>query len=97
MKPAILPFFLTLIGGGAAFADTVCMPAHEMEASLIDWYAEEPVDGAVSESAQIWASEITGTWTLVEYRNGGMSCVLAQGTDWSPRESDTLLLAALDN
>ena len=95
MKPAILPFCLILSSAGAASADAICMPSAEMEASLIDWYAEAPVDGAVREDAQMWASDATGTWTLVEYRENGLSCVLAQGDGWTPRETDDLMIAAL--
>ena len=80
----------------ASFAESVCMPAPELEAGLIDWYGEAPVEGAEKATAQMWASEKTGTWTLVQYLADGNSCVLAQGDDWAPARTEDLLLAVLD-
>ncbi|WP_299619268.1 S-adenosyl-L-homocysteine hydrolase [uncultured Tateyamaria sp.] len=77
-----------------AVAERVCSPASEMEASLKDWYGETPVPGADAPQTQLWASEATGTWTLVKYRADGTSCVVAQGTDWAGEHAD-LMLAAL--
>ena len=69
----------------------ICMSAPEMEATLIDWYGEQPVEGSTSEQEQLWVSDKTGTWTMIEYRNNGEACVLAQGDDWLA--SQNLLLA----
>ncbi|MEL6452826.1 MAG: S-adenosyl-L-homocysteine hydrolase [Pseudomonadota bacterium] len=99
MKPRIFSIgALALTLGGAAtgaVASNVCMPAAEMEASLIDWYGETPVDGSDSETTQIWASDQSGTWTLVQYLADGQSCVLAQGSDWGSEVSEDLLIAGL--
>ena len=75
----------------SAWADTVCMAVVEMEAALIDWYGEAPVPGAVASDQQLWASEATGTWTLMGLNNDGTACVLGQGAGWT--DSDEPLLA----
>jgi len=99
MKPGISPFVLSIVAvvasAGAGSAQNVCMSATEMEASLIDWYGEAPVDGSATDSTEIWASDDTGTWTLVQYLADGQSCVLAQGHDWGSEVSEDLLLAEL--
>lgn len=73
----------------SAWAAPVCMDAFEMEAALIDWYGETPVSGAVTANQQLWASDATGTWTLMELHTDGTACVLGQGDDW--RAAGTLL------
>ncbi|MFL4469402.1 S-adenosyl-L-homocysteine hydrolase [Tateyamaria armeniaca] len=100
MKPVLL-FAAASVAATALSATTlsakdVCMSAAEMEASLIDWYAETPVEGSGTETTAIWASEANGTWTLVQYLADGQSCVLAQGNDWGSTVSDDLILATLD-
>ena len=96
MKPAILTVISLVTLSGAALAQTPCMSAPEMEAGLIDWYGEAPVEGAPRARAQMWASEETGTWTLVQYLADGNACVVAQGDDWAPARAEDLLVAALE-
>ncbi len=80
-----------------ASAKTVCMSAHDMEASLIDWYAEAPVEGSKTNTTSVWASEQGGSWTLLQYLADGQACVLAQGNDWGSDLSEDLIVAALDD
>ncbi|MEM8579189.1 MAG: S-adenosyl-L-homocysteine hydrolase [Pseudomonadota bacterium] len=91
MKPTIaaLAFLLPT----AALAQPVCQPSAEMEAALIDWYAESP-QGPMDGRTQLWASD-AGTWTLVEYRGDGTACAIASGADGAaPASAD--VVAALD-
>lgn len=88
---------IAAIGAGASHADTVCMPAGEMRAALIDWYGEAPVEGATAEDRQLWASSRTGTWTLSQKSSEGMACVIAQGTHWTGGAAGSALLALLDD
>ena len=71
----------------------VCMPAPELKASLIDWYAERPVEGQKDLKQQLWASEQTGSWTVVKFFTDGRACVMAQGTRWSEGVETEELLA----
>ncbi|WP_299139867.1 S-adenosyl-L-homocysteine hydrolase [uncultured Tateyamaria sp.] len=99
MKPAIFAFGLSALTLSAAPAvaqtPTVCMSSTEMEATLIDWYGEAPIAETATQSTQVWASDDSGTWTLVQYLADGQSCVLAQGSDWGASVSEDLLLAGL--
>ncbi|MEX0311573.1 MAG: hypothetical protein AB3N17_15160 [Tateyamaria sp.] len=73
-------------------ADPVCMEATEMEAALIDWYGETPVGGAWSDDQQLWASEASGTWTLMHLLPDGRACVLSQGNNWQSNEDPVIAL-----
>lgn len=95
MKPAFFSFLILGAAPTAASSETVCMSAYKMEASLLDWYAEAPVDGSQTETTVIWASEKGGTWTLVQYLQDGQACVLARGTDWSSELGQDLVFAGL--
>ncbi|MEL7131388.1 MAG: hypothetical protein AAGK77_03145 [Pseudomonadota bacterium] len=83
MERAVLSMILAAAATSAALAETVCMDAAEMEASLIDWYGEAPVRGAKAKDQQLWASDATGTWTLMQLNSDGTACVLGQGQNWS--------------
>ncbi len=100
MKPVfsgtIVAVTLTTLAG-VAQAEEVCMPAKEMKSALIDWYGEEPVPGQREDNNQLWASDQSGTWTLVKTLADGNACVLAQGDDWmAGRSGDKQLAALLD-
>ncbi|WP_189799476.1 S-adenosyl-L-homocysteine hydrolase [Tateyamaria sp. syn59] len=86
LKAFALATLAPLATATAALADPVCMDAAEMEAALIEWYGETPVAGAWAADQQLWASEATGTWTLMELRVGDRACVLSQGEDWAPSD-----------
>lgn len=80
-------------------AVAACMPRAEMASALIDWYGEEPVEmamGVASEDAQLWASDRTGTWTLVRYTEDSVACVVAQGFNFEPDAPSAALVAALE-
>jgi hypothetical protein len=99
MKPVFLTSAILIaigLSASAAAADTVCMPAGEMKASLIDWYGEKPVAAPSEDREQLWVSEKTGKWTLVKTLADGNACVLAQGEDWMGGANQQELLAALD-
>ncbi len=84
-----------LLAAPAAWADQVCMSAGEMQASLIDWYGETPVSEPSDSNEQIWASERTGTWTMIKLLADGNACVIAQGEDWMSGAEQPEMLAAL--
>lgn len=80
----------------AAAAERVCMPADELDATLIDWYSETPVASGASSTRLLWASAETGTWTLVAYLPDGTACVIAQGDGWHGQGPGDQLMAELD-
>lgn len=91
MKPVFYAAMMSIMTPLAAAAADVCMPVTEMEAGLVDWYGETPVETDEEESARIWASKQTGTWTLVKYLVDGNACVIAQGENWMPQRNEMLL------
>lgn len=96
MKPQIFTIALALaVGATGALAETVCMPAGEMKASLIDWYGEEPVAPISENREQMWASKENGTWTMVKMLADGNACVIAQGDDWMSDAQEPARMAAL--
>ncbi len=99
MKPVFSTLavaFAFLAGtSGFAAADEVCMPIYEMKASLVDWYGERPVSDASQDGTQIWASDRTGTWTLIRLLADGNSCVIETGEDWNGGLTGNELLASL--
>lgn len=72
----------TLVGAQEGSNQDVCMPAEEMKASLVDWYGETPVAEPSDEGEQMWASDRSGTWTMVKLMADGNACVIAQGDNW---------------
>lgn len=98
MKPVISTLVFALGLGSIATtgaAQDVCMPAAELKASLIDWYGEAPVAEPTEANQQLWASQTSGTWTMVRTMADGNACVLAQGDDWMAGTSDREILALL--
>ncbi|MBY5933432.1 S-adenosyl-L-homocysteine hydrolase [Tateyamaria omphalii] len=86
LKTLVLTTLAPFVTATAALASPVCMDAVEMEAALIDWYGETPVPGAWAADQQLWASEATGTWTLMQLEADDRACVLSQGEDWAPND-----------
>jgi hypothetical protein len=75
----IVGIFVFLFASEAVASD-VCMPFNEMEASLIDWYDERPVQEIIS-NVVLWKSERGETWTVVKYNPDGTACTLQHGTN----------------
>ena len=75
-------FFLMISFTAAAHATEFCMPSDELEAALIDWYGEHPVEES-SDNIVLWASQGGETWTVVQYNADGTACTLGQGSNWS--------------
>ncbi|WP_246039918.1 S-adenosyl-L-homocysteine hydrolase [Sulfitobacter sabulilitoris] len=96
MKPVFSALAITLALTTTATADEVCMDATEMKAALFEWYGETPVDRAAAGDAQLWASEETGTWTIIRPQGDDRACVMAQGDDWMGGDKASDLVASLD-
>ncbi|MDQ2094341.1 hypothetical protein [Rhodalgimonas zhirmunskyi] len=81
--------------GLAIGAVMTAIPAHADEAMdcasrgqvidrLQEHYAEQLTAGGLNEGAmiEVWASTKTGTFTVLRTDAGGMTCIMATGTDW---------------
>ncbi|MDJ0857468.1 MAG: S-adenosyl-L-homocysteine hydrolase [Dinoroseobacter sp.] len=84
---ALLPF--------AAAASDGCMLADEMDATLVDWYGERVVAQTQNGNAALWRNELTGSWTIVEYFEDGLACVLVFGDPDTTDGQEPELLAQL--
>ncbi len=87
-KPHLACIIVSLIATAPSEARpaAVCMPSEKMEAALIDWYQEQPIEEA-SKDIVLWASQGGETWTLVKYRSDGVACAMESGADWRGFES----------
>ncbi len=88
----------------AGFAILISLPAHAescgardvMVERLKNTYKEELAGGGLHEGrsvVEIWASDVTGSFTVLSTDASGEACIIATGTDWHGRT--TLQEAAL--
>ena len=62
-----------------------CKPWRELAAELGRRYAERPVALGLQSNGnllQVFASEATGTWTLVTMHPSGTACLIGAGDSW---------------
>ncbi|MCE8005542.1 S-adenosyl-L-homocysteine hydrolase [Aestuariivita sp.] len=84
MNKLLCVIALAFVPHATAAQEPICMPGDQLEAALVDWYGEAPMPETVSSptsTVRLWASEETGTWTLVTYLIDGTACVLNDGQD----------------
>lgn len=65
--------------GMAAGDQPYCAADTEIRQTLDQDFAESPVTGAAEGPAQLWGSDLMGTWTLVAARADDTSCIVASG------------------
>lgn len=76
-----------LMSGIPARAQTNCAPREVLPPRLAETYGEtlRALGLAANNTlVEIYASEETGTWTVVVTRPDGLSCLVASGGDWTP-------------
>ena len=87
---AVLFFVGLLAWANAAMAQERCAPRDTVIALLTEKYGEELQGGGRSESSNsifmTFANPETGTWTIIEIRPEGVTCMKASGTMY--REPD---------
>ncbi len=69
----------------AAQAQTVCGSRDVIVKKLGEKYGERRRGGGLTGPrgiVEIWASEETGTWTILKTTPNGKTCVMAVGTAW---------------
>jgi hypothetical protein len=69
----------------APTARQVCHPYKEIAAKLGRAYAETPVSLGLQSNGrliQVFASQASGSWTIVAITPDGIGCILAVGTSW---------------
>ena len=80
-----------------ASAQTPCTDLATMIRTLQDRHGETHQATGLQGSVQLmemWASEETGTWTILITKPDGKSCIVAAGKSWTPVDAP---LAAMDS
>jgi hypothetical protein len=90
-------FFSALLLAAPALAQAPepCMQADALDASLIDWYGEHAVQESRDGQLVLWMNRLSGTWTLVEYSQSGLACVINHGTEPELHDQRGQLMAQL--
>ncbi len=76
---------MAAIGPPDAQAQMACGTRDSVVAKLGDKYGEVRRGGGLAGSTaifEIWASEATGTWTILKTSPVGMACIMAVGDGW---------------
>ena len=60
-----------------------CASDTEISTTLSQDFGERPIETAGSQEAELWGSDIMGTWTLVAPRSDETSCIIASGVGYS--------------
>ncbi len=77
---------LALLLSLPASAQTVSCDQRERVVAKLTGLGESQTGMGLSDKGQIyevWASDQTGTWTIVLSDSSGLSCILSYGRDWS--------------
>ena len=72
-------------GPPAAQAQMACGERDSVVAKLGDKYGEVRRGGGLASPTaiiEIWASEATGTWTILKTTPNGLTCIMAVGDAW---------------
>ena len=78
---------LTLFMASGAVAQANCADRGKVIARLQSKYGETFKGGGLQNAQsvfEVWASDDTGTWTILKSGTDGVSCVMASGTNWVP-------------
>ncbi len=68
-----------------AHAQTSCAPRDTVLDRLQSSFGEALAAGGLQSQSQVlevWASQDTGTWTVLMTNANGLTCVVASGTNW---------------
>jgi len=83
MKNATMLAAAAMVVAMPAIADD-CMEPSDLQAYLEEAYAERPIavaDNETGSRVRLFTSK-NGTWTLVQYNEERLACVVANGTGW---------------
>jgi|AVFP01.1.fsa_nt_gi hypothetical protein len=86
---SVLTALLILFAGSATAQQLLCGPRDHFAQQLADIYGEEQQDSHLRPDgvlAELFASEATGTWTVLLTRPDGVSCVVGSGRGWEPED-----------
>ena len=85
LTTSVLIFGMAAAAPPYAQAQMACGTRDSIVAKLGDKYGEVRRGGGLAGSTaifEVWASEATGTWTILKTTPNGMACIMAVGDDW---------------
>jgi len=85
LTTSALIFGMAAIGPPDAQAQMACGTRDSVVAKLGDKYGEVRRGGGLAGSTaifEIWASEATGSWTILKTTPDGKTCIMAVGEGW---------------
>ncbi len=85
LTTSVLILGMAAIGPLDAQAQMACGTRDSVVAKLGEKYGEVRRGGGLAGPAaifEIWASEATGTWTILKTTPDGLTCVMAVGEGW---------------
>ena len=85
MITSVLILGMAAVGPPDAQAQMACGTRDSVVAKLVEKYGEVRRGGGLAGPTaifEIWASEATGTWTILKTTPDGLACVMAVGDDW---------------
>ncbi len=85
LTTSILILGMAAIGPPDAQAQMACGTRDSVVAKLGDKYGEVRRGGGLAGPTaiiEIWASEATGTWTILKTTPNGLTCIMAVGDGW---------------
>lgn len=96
IAPVLLAAALWPHGAGA---QTGCAVRDAIVARLAESYGQVRTDGAAAGALsfyEVFASEATGTWTVLLSGVNGISCIMAAGDGWQPEAASRDRLGSAD-
>ena len=85
LTTSVLILGMAAVGTPDARAQMACGTRDSVVAKLGDKYGEVRRGGGLAGSTaifEIWASEATGSWTILKTTPDGLTCVMAVGDGW---------------
>ncbi len=85
MTTSVLILGMAAVGPPEAQAQMACGTRDSVVAKLGEKYGEIRRGGGLAGPTaifEIWASEATGTWTILKTSPDGMACIMAVGDGW---------------
>ncbi len=85
LTTSVLILGLAAVGPPDAQAQMACGARNSVVAKLSEDYGEIRHGGGLASPTaiiEIWASEATGTWTILKTTPNGFTCIMAVGDGW---------------
>ncbi len=94
MIRSLIPLTLMIfLYGAPVAAQMACGTRESIIAKLSEKYGEVRCGGGLAGPTaifEVWASEATGTWTILKTTADGLTCVMAVGEGWQDEAGEAI-------